>query len=74
MRSLPSGHPKSLKEGLGLVGTQPQKFEMRPVWGATFPHIVPLPNIYLTGLFSKARLKRKDFQEIERLTRFNLAR
>jgi hypothetical protein len=25
---------------------------------------VPLPNIFLTRLFSKTRLKRKDFQEI----------
>ncbi len=32
--------------------------------GATFPYIVPLPNIFLTRLFSKTRLKRKDFQEI----------
>jgi integrase len=35
--------------------------------GATFPYIVPLPNIFLTRLFSKRRLKRKDFQEILRL-------
>jgi hypothetical protein len=28
---------------------------------------VPLPNIFLTRLFSKRRLKRKDFQEILRL-------
>jgi len=26
--------------------------------------MVPLPNIFLTHLFSKLRLKRKDFQEI----------
>jgi hypothetical protein len=25
---------------------------------------VPLPNIFLTRLFSKTKLKRKDFQEI----------
>jgi hypothetical protein len=31
---------------------------------ATFPYIVPLQNIFLTRLFSKRRLKRKDFQEI----------
>ena len=36
--------------------------------GATFSYIVPLPNIFLTRLFSKTRLKRKDFQEIVRLT------
>ncbi len=35
--------------------------------GATFLYIVPLPNIFLTRLFSKQRLKRKDFQEIARL-------
>jgi hypothetical protein len=29
---------------------------------------VPLRNIFLTRLFSKQRLKRKDFQEIVRLT------
>src|SRR5690349_2464860 len=34
---------------------------------ATFSYIVPLPNIFLTRLFSKLRLKRKDFQEILRL-------
>jgi len=31
--SLRSSCPKSLKERLELAGTQPQKFEMRPVWG-----------------------------------------
>jgi hypothetical protein len=36
--------------------------------GATFPYIVPLPNIFLTRLFSKTTLKRKDFQEMVRLT------
>ena len=35
--------------------------------GATFRYTVPLPNIFLTPLFSKTRLKRKDFQEIARL-------
>src|ERR1700674_238494 len=35
--------------------------------GATFPYIVALPNFVLTLLFSKTRLKRKDFQEILRL-------
>ena len=29
-----------------------------------FRYIVPLPNIFLTLLFSKTRLKRKNFQEI----------
>ncbi len=36
--------------------------------GATFQYIVPLANIFLPRLFSKRRLKRKDFQEIVRLT------
>ena len=35
--------------------------------GDTFPYIVPLPNIFLSRLFSKRRLKRKDFQEVARL-------
>src|SRR5258707_10715288 len=35
--------------------------------GATFRYNVPLPNIFLTHLFSKTRLKRKDFQMITRL-------
>src|SRR5882724_1609642 len=35
--------------------------------GATFRYTVPLPKIFLTRLFSKLRLKRKDFQEILRL-------
>ena len=35
--------------------------------GATFQYIVPLPNIFITRLFSKTALKRKDFQEILRL-------
>ena len=30
--------------------------------------MVPLPNFVITLLFSKMRLKRKDFQEIVRLT------
>src|ERR1700686_5185043 len=36
--------------------------------GATFPYTVPLPNIFVTHLFSKQTLKRKDFQEFVRLT------
>jgi hypothetical protein len=36
--------------------------------GATLGYMVPLPNFLLTHVFSKTRLKRKDFQEIERLT------
>jgi hypothetical protein len=43
------------------------KFGGLQAWGATFPYNVPLPNIFLTRLFSKLRLKRKDFQEILRL-------
>ena len=35
--------------------------------GGTFVYIVPLPNIFLTLLFSKPGLKRKDFGEILRL-------
>src|SRR5882762_9219791 len=30
-------------------------------------YIVPLPKIFLTHLFSKVRLKRKDFRKVERL-------
>jgi hypothetical protein len=30
-----------------------------PAYGVTFPHMVPLPNIFLNRLFSKPRLKRK---------------
>ena len=30
-------------------------------------YILPLRNIYLTHLFSKVRLKRKDFPEVARL-------
>src|SRR6267378_5720142 len=36
--------------------------------GATFPYTVPLPNIFVTHLFSKQTLERKDFQGIVRLT------
>src|SRR5260370_36003895 len=43
------------------------KFGGLHAWEATFPYIMPLPNIFLTRLFSKTRLKRKDFQEIARL-------
>src|SRR5260370_30176482 len=58
------------------VGTYRSTFAVISLWGKfgglhacgdTFPHIVPLPNILLTRLFSKLRLKRKDFQEILRL-------
>jgi len=44
------------------------KFGGLQACGGTFLYIVPLPNILLTRLFSKTRLKRKDFQEIVRLT------
>ena len=44
------------------------KFGGLQACAATFRYIVPLPNIFLTRLFSKLRLKRKDFQEILRLT------
>ena len=43
------------------------KFGGLHVCGATFAYMVPLPNIFLTRLFSKTRLKRKDFREILRL-------
>src|SRR5260370_26905886 len=58
------------------VGTYRSTFAVISLWGKfgglhacgdTFPHIVPLPNILLTRLFSNLRLKRKDFQEILRL-------
>jgi len=58
------------------VGTDRSTFAVISLWGkfgglhaweATFPYIMPLPNILLTRLFSKARLKRKDFPEIVRL-------
>src|SRR5712692_8224718 len=59
------------------AGTDQSIFAVISLWGkfgglhacaATFVYIVPLPNIFLTRLFSKTRLKRKDFQEIVRLT------
>ncbi len=59
------------------AGTDWSAFAVISLWGkfgglhacgATFPYVVPLPNISLTRLFSKLRLKRKDFQELERLT------
>src|SRR5260370_33131518 len=44
--------------------------KIRGLWAcaATFLYIVPLPNIFLTGLFSKTRFKRKDLHEIVRLS------
>src|SRR6266699_5737067 len=56
--------------------TDRSTFAVISLWGkfgglyacaATFLYIVPLLNIFLTRLFSKTRLKRKDFQEIVRL-------
>ena len=56
--------------------TDRSTFAVISLWGkfgglyacaATFLYIVPLLNIFLTRLFSKTRLKRKDFQEILRL-------
>src|SRR5216684_7954696 len=58
------------------AGTDQSSFAVISLWGkfgglhtcaATFRYIVPLPNIFLTRLFSKLRLKRKDFHEILRL-------
>ena len=57
--------------------TDRSTFAVISLWGkfgglcacaATFPYIVPLLNIFPTRLFSRTRLKRKDFQEIVRLT------
>lgn len=56
--------------------TDRSTFAVISLWGkfgglhtcaATFSYILLLPNIFLTRLFSKLRLKRKDFQEILRL-------
>jgi hypothetical protein len=56
--------------------TDRNTFAVISLWGkfgglyacaATFLYIVRLLNIFLTRLFSKMRLKRKDFQEIVRL-------
>jgi hypothetical protein len=58
------------------AGTDRSTFAVISLWGkfgglfacgATFSYIVPLPNNFLTRLFSKTRLKRKDFQVIARL-------
>src|SRR5229473_7928708 len=59
------------------VGTYRSTFAVISLWGKfgglhacadTFPYTVPPPNFVITLLFSKTRLKRKDFQEIVRLT------
>jgi hypothetical protein len=44
------------------------KFGGLHAYGGTFSYIVPLPNIFLTHLFSKLGLKRKDFPEVARPT------
>jgi hypothetical protein len=53
-----------------------RRFASPSLWGefgglhacrAIFQYIVPPPNIFLTRLFSKTRLKRNDFQEVARL-------
>src|SRR5260370_9466030 len=58
------------------AGTNRSSFAVVSLWGkfgglhacgATFPYIVPLPNIFLTRLFSKLILQMNDFQEILRL-------
>jgi hypothetical protein len=58
------------------VGPYRSTFAVISLWGKfgglhacgdTFPHMVPLPIIFLTLLCSMQRLKRKDFQEIARL-------
>jgi hypothetical protein len=65
-----------LASGAIIVGTDRRTFAVISLWrkfgglharAATFVYVVPLPNIFLTRLFSKLRLKRKDFQEILRL-------
>jgi hypothetical protein len=51
IRTLRSRYPKPLKELLESAGTQPQKFEMRPVWGASHfgsKSLSPLFNANLT--------------------------
>jgi len=56
--------------------TDQNTFVVISLWGkfgglhacaATFPYIVPLPDIFSSRLFSKLRLKRKDFRKILRL-------
>jgi hypothetical protein len=63
--------------GFEEVGTDRSTFAVISLWGkfgglhacgSTFSHMVPLPSIFLTHLFSKLGLKRKDFPEIVRLT------
>jgi len=57
------------------VGTDRSTFAVISLWGkfggphacgGTLPHMVPLPNIFLTLFFSDQRLKRKDFPEVAR--------
>jgi hypothetical protein len=74
------GLPCVVKNSIGSIRfneTDRSTFAVSSLWGkfgglyacgATFPHTVPLPNIFVTHLFSKQTLKRKDFQEIVRLT------
>ena len=55
-----------------IGGNRLELFRYGENWGfhaceATFSYILPPPNIFLTRLLSKLRLKRKDFQEILRL-------
>jgi hypothetical protein len=74
------GLPYVVNNSIGSIRlneTDRSSFAVSSLWGkfgglyacgATFPHTVPLPNIFVTHLFSKQTLKRKDFQEIIRLT------
>jgi hypothetical protein len=71
--------PFGFTGGLAIMkktGTDRTTFAVISLWGkfgglqtcaATFRYILPLQNIFLTRLFSKLRLKRKDFQKIVRL-------
>ena len=74
------GLPCVLNNSIGTIRfneTNRSTFAFSSLWGKfgglyacgrTFAYIVPLPNIFLTHLFSKLILKRKDFQEIVLLT------
>jgi len=74
------GLPYVVNNSIGSIRlneTDRSSFAVSSLWGkfgglyacgATFPHTVPLPNIFVTHLFSNLTLKRKDFPEIVRLT------
>ena len=72
------GLPYVVNNSIGSIRlneTDRSSFAVSSLWGkfgglyacgATFPHTVPLPNIFVTHLFSNLTLKRKDFPEIVR--------